>query len=100
MIKLNFNSIIVYAFLIGNSFILYSQDRNTFSKGIYQKVDDFKKMTSTDTITTFRIKIGNDTISNRFYRVRDNKRLRKPFAFYDGEHLYVNLKKMIKNFLK
>jgi len=72
----------------------------SYPKGIYKTFEDFKSGIPSDTVTNFEIKIGNDTISHRFYNSNTQKRLRKEFAFSDGKYLYINIKGVIKNFPK
>jgi len=89
-------SSLIAVFLIQS---VYSQNSTLkFPKGIYQSFDHFKEKIPSDTISNFRIKIGNDTISHRFYNTKTDKRLKKHFAFSDGSNLYVNVKGMMKNF--
>ena len=71
-----------------------------FKKGIYKTFSDFKANTPSDTITKFRIRTGKDTLSHRFYRLDNDKRLKKEFAFCNDSGLYVSLKQMIKLFPK
>lgn len=79
----------------------FSQEKTiSFPKGIYKSFEDFKVMKPSDSITQFSIRVGNDTISNRFYNTKTFKRMRKEFAFSDGDFLYVNVKGIMKNFLK
>lgn len=80
--------------------VVNGQNLHSYPKGIYQTFETFKSGVPSDSITTFVKKTGNDTISHRFYNGITNIRLKKEFAFSDGNQLYLNLNQIIKNFEK
>lgn len=97
--KTNFKKLHFILLVILVSNMSFAQKKN-FKTGIYKSFNDFKNNIPSDTITNFNVKTGNDTLSHRFYRGIDNKRLKKEFAFCDSTGLYLSLKKVIKLFSK
>lgn len=75
------------------------QDTNAvaYPKGIYETFEAYQKHEPTDTQTIFTAKMAKDSIKYRFYNTATEKRLRKAFAFSDGEHVYVSGKYIYKH---
>lgn len=69
-----------------------------YPEGIYNTFNDFLFALPSDTITQWTIKIGSDTISNRFYNADTGERLKDKFAFIEDGRLYVQVKEMMKRF--
>ncbi len=69
-----------------------------YPAGIYNTFNDFLFALPSDTITQWTIKIGSDTISNRFYNADTGERLKDKFAFIENGNLYVQVKEMMKRF--
>ena len=80
-----------------------SINKNTtdqYPSGIYATLEDFIMGVPSDTQTAFTIKVGSDTISNRFYDAATGDRLRKVFAVSHEGNLYFRMKDIIKNMAK
>lgn len=69
-----------------------------FPKGMYESFADFKNYTPSTEKVEFEIKRSRDTVWYKFYNAKTGKRLKKEFAYSDGNDLYVSLKEIIKRF--
>ena len=92
--KLNL-SLLFSLFFICSS---YSQLED-YPKGIYETFQDFKIRIPNKKDIEFNIKRSRDTIWYKFYDAKTKKRLKKEFAYSDGNDLYVSLKEITKKFL-
>lgn len=90
----------------GSSIILIAQEptgvprSEMFPEGIYATINDFIMVKPTDTLTTYSMKIGSDTISYRFYDTVTDARLKKTFAVSKDGFLYFRVKDIMKNMAK
>lgn len=77
--------------------MVMAQESTTYPKGIYETYKDYIIGKPSDITTTFTIKATHKETKYVFYDAKTQKRLRKPFAFSDGEHLYLRVRSLFKH---